>query len=194
MTCSVQASSNYLNEIILEAANDGYNVILRSDFPAKVKKSIQNNDKIILTMKGAVVSEHVNTIYKNTNASDNIIIETNTKDGVKIYINANNITDANIIFNTPNSAPIQIGNKFAREKFLSAISVITFILLLSGYIKSQNQRITKKITVREREIAFYKANMPSINYRAAQQAYAEKPLALLAAEPNTLRHYQNRKT
>ena len=187
------AVDNYLNEVILEGTEDGYNIVLRSDFPIKVKKYIPNSNQLVLTMKGSVSTDHINTIYKNTNAADNIIVENTSKDGLKIYINAKNITNANIILSMPNSAPISVDDRLIRTKILLAACITAFILLLSHYLKSQNRRIAKKITMREREIAFYKANMPSINYKAAQKAYAENPfISALSAEPKTLRQYQNK--
>ena len=193
ITGSVNAAvDNYLNEVVLEGTADGYNIVLRSDFPIKVKKYIPNNNQIVLTMKSACSSKRINTIYKNTNAADNIIVENNSKDVLKVYINAKSIANANIILSMPNSAPISIADKFAKAKILLAVCITAFILLSLYYLKSQNRRIAKKITMREREIAFYKANMPSINFRTAQKAYADYPfIPVNSAEPKTLRQYQN---
>lgn len=193
ITGSVNAAvDNYLNEVVLEGTADGYTIVLRSDFPIKVKKYIPNSNQIVLTMKGAVSTDHINTIYKNTNSADNIIVENTSKDVLKVYINAKNIANANIILSMPNSAPISIADKFARAKILLAVCITAFILLSLYYLKSQNRRIAKKITMREREIAFYKANMPSINFRTAQETYADYPFTPVhSADLKTLRQYQN---
>lgn len=181
------ATSNYLNEVVLEGTETGYNVILRSDVPTKVKKVVQSDDKIVLTLRGITVSDKVNTLYKNTTSANDIIIENLGNDELKVYINAKNVSTAHIEFNTPNSAPIPVGDKFAREKLLCTGTAIVFLCLLVRYMKNQNRRIVKKITMREREIEFYKANLPSINYKMAQKAYATSPLR---TEARTLRQYQ----
>ena len=63
---SARAADNYLNTVILEGAEGGYNVILRSDSLAAVKRIPEGQNKLTLEVKGATASNSLSTIYKNT--------------------------------------------------------------------------------------------------------------------------------
>ena len=104
------ANSNFLNSVVLEKGDDGYNIILRSDNKAKVKKSFKSDDKITLTLNGITTSNDFNTMYKNTSEVNNIVVENTDANTVKIYIQAPDISKANIVFDTPNSAPIVVSD------------------------------------------------------------------------------------
>lgn len=172
---AVIASDNYLNAVVLEGIDNSYNIILRSDLPAKVKKTVKSEDKLVLTLKGVTVSDNVNTLYKNISNANNIIVENSSNGEVKVYINAKGAANANVILNTPNSAPIPVGDKFAREKIIWSVCSIAFLLLMIHSIKSKNRRIVRRMNMRDREIEFYKAAIPSINYKL-QGNYAAAPL------------------
>lgn len=179
------ASENFLNTVILEGTEGGYNVILRSDTKFRVKKTIKSDDSMILTLYGISVADNVNTLYKNTTSANNIIVESVSPDEIKVYVNAENVADANVILNTPNSAPLAIGDRFAREKLLWTGFSIMFLLLMIHYIKSRNRRIIRKMNMRDREIEFYKAAIPSINYKLNRTPIPVNTNA------KTLRQYQN---
>ena len=182
------AAENYLNTVVLEEGENGYNISLRSDLPAKVKKTIISNDKILLTLKGISISNNVNTLYKNTSNANNIIVEPVGNEEMNVYVFAKDIAGANVIFNTPNSAPIPVGDRFAKEKLTWVVFSVALLVLMINSLKSRDRRIVKKLTMREREIAFYKAKIPSINYQMAQKAYAANPIY---NNPRTIRQYQN---
>ena len=181
------ASGNFLNSVILEGTETGYNVVLRSDARAKIKKSIKSRDNMVLTLYGTTVSDDINTLYKNTTDVNSIRVETAAPDEVKIYINAKDIADANVVLNTPNSAPLAVGDRFAKEKMLWAGFSVMILLLMIHSIKSQNRRIVRKMNMRDREIEFYKATIPSINYKVKNK-YSAIPAANNA---RTLRQFQN---
>ena len=183
------AAENYLNSVVLEGVDNSYNVILRSDAPARVKKSLKSDDSMILTLKGVTAADNVNTVYKNTSNVNNIVVANSSNGELKIYINAKNIAGANVLFNTPNSAPIPVGDKFAREKMIWAMCLICFSALMIHNLKAKNRRIVKKINMRDREIEFYKAGMPSINYQV-QRNYVSLPFE---NNPKTIREYQDLK-
>ncbi len=181
------SAENYLNSVVLEGVDNTYNVVLRSDAPAKVKKSVKSADSMELTLKGVSAAGNVNTLYKNTTNANGIIVEKASNGEVKVYINAKNIADANVIFNTPNSAPIQVGDRFAKEKLTWALCLFAFSALMIHHLKSKNRRIVKKLNMRDREIEFYKAGMPSLNYKL-QRNYVSLPFR---SDVKTLREYQN---
>lgn len=162
---SAFGSQNYLNEIVLENGESGYNVILRVDSPVRVKKTIASDNIIILSMKNIVASKNITTLYKNIPNANAIQIENMPDNDIQIKINANSIAGANVILNTPNSAPLPIGDKFAKEKMIWSIFSIAFIMISIYAIKTRDRRIVRKMNMRDREIEFYKATLPSISYR-----------------------------
>lgn len=184
---AVSAAGNFLNSVVLEGTENGYNVVLRSDARVKVKKSIKSNDSMVLTLRGITVADNINTLYKNTTSVNNIIVESAAPDEVKVYINAKDIAKANVILSTPNSAPLAVGDRFAREKMVWTGFSVIFLLLMIHSIKSQNRRIVRKMNMRDREIEFYKATIPSINYKV-KNTYSIIPTANNA---RTLRQFQN---
>ena len=162
---SAFGSQNYLNEIVLENGESGYNVILRVDSPVRVKKTIASDNTIILSMKNIVASKNITTLYKNIPNANAIQIENMPDNDIQIKINANSIAGANVILNTPNSAPLPICDKFAKEKMIWSIFSIAFIMISIYAIKTRDRRIVRKMNMRDREIEFYKATLPSISYR-----------------------------
>ena len=106
------AGENFLNTVVLENNDGAYSIVLRSDEVAKVKKDVEAPDKIVLTLKGISQSPDVNTLYKNTPEVSGLVIQNSGNNEVKIFINAPDISKANIIFETPNSAPILVGEAF----------------------------------------------------------------------------------
>ncbi|MFR1672641.1 MAG: hypothetical protein ACLSWI_06850 [Candidatus Gastranaerophilaceae bacterium] len=178
---TVEAASNFLNSVLLEKNEDGYNIVLRADNTAKVKKSSQSTDKITLTIDGITTSNSFNTMYKDTSDINNIIVENADSNTLKIYIQAPDIAKANIIFDTPNSAPIPVGDTFAREKITWSIISIALMFMVMRSAKNINTGnplydLHQKV-VREREMEMYKnfkaelKHKPSINYTKNNRSY-----------------------
>ena len=158
-------AQNFLNTVVFEQNEGQYNIILRTDTPAKVKRSVQSGDKITLTLKGITSANNINTIYKNVNGVNPLVVETIGDKELKLHIQAPNAASANIIFNTPDSAPIFVGERFGQEKKSWTLTVLT----LAGIILYSTSRRTRKVCqrreLRDREIEFYKAKLPSMNYK-----------------------------
>lgn len=158
-------AQNFLNSVVFDGTDGQYSIILRSDTPAKVKKTVQANDKITLTMKGISPAGNINTVYKNVNSINPMVVENLGNNEIKLHIQGENIAGANIIFNTPDSAPIFVGERFGHEKMSWTLTV----LALAGIILYSTNRKTRKICqrreLRDREIEFYKAKLPSMNYK-----------------------------
>lgn len=159
------AAENFLNSVVFEQNEGQYNIVLRSDTPAKVKKSSQGSDKITLTLKGIKPANNINTIYKNVKGANPLVIENTGENELKLQIQAPNAASANIIFNTPDSAPIFVGERFGHEKMTWTLTVLT----LAGIVLYSTNRRTRKVCqrreLRDREIEFYKAKLPSMNYK-----------------------------
>ncbi len=198
-TTAAHAAGNFLNSVVLEKGDEGFNVILRSDNTAKVKKSSQASDKIVLTLQGITTSSDFNTMYKNTSDINNIIVENTDSDTVKLYIQAPDISKANIVFETPNSAPITAVDNFASEKI--AWSVISLILLLMAMKSAKNINTGNPIydlhqkVLREREMEMYQnfkqelKRMPKMNYNVKNRSYTTN----VARRNETIRTMKNSK-
>lgn len=94
------ASDNVLQAIQVDGVKDSYNVILKSDDVAEVKKTVQAPNKMILNLNGIRASKTINTIYNNTSNVDSVVVEPTGDDSVKILIQADNASNAEVHFDT----------------------------------------------------------------------------------------------
>lgn len=99
-TGKVFASDNVLQAIQIDGAKDSYNIILKSDDVAELKKTIQSPNKMVLNLKGIRASKTINTIYNNTASVDSVVVEPTSDDSVKIFVQADNVNNANVHFDT----------------------------------------------------------------------------------------------
>ena len=109
------ASDNVLQAIEVDGVQDSYNIILRSDDSAELQKTVQAPNKMILTLKGIRASKSINTIYNNTANVDSVVVEPMGGDGVKILIQANNVSHANVQFDTLKT-PLNVLDKPGKGK------------------------------------------------------------------------------
>ena len=94
MTIStVCASDNLLNTVILEGTDGGYNVVLRTDNVASVKKTVNSDNKITLDVKGVTSANSISTLYKNTSQANTVIVENTGNNSVRIQIQAKDISN-----------------------------------------------------------------------------------------------------
>lgn len=94
------SSDNVLQAIQVDGVKDSYNIILKSDDVAEVKKTIQAPNKMVLTLKGIRASKTINTIYNNTSSVDSVVVEPVGDETVKISIQANNVSGAGVHFDS----------------------------------------------------------------------------------------------
>lgn len=191
------ASDNLLNTVILEGTGSGYNVVLRSDGIAAVKRIISSDNKLTLDIKGLTSANNLSTIYKNTSNANSVIVENVGNNEVKIHIQAKDIVKANIIFDTPASAPIVVSDKVSNDAI--AWSALAFVVLCFIFAKSKNikddphEEIAEAIqkNMRDREIAMYKSykkellTIPSIDYKIKNPRVRET-----IRRADTIRHLQ----
>lgn len=96
----VFASDNVLQAIQVNGVKDSYNIILKSDDVAELKKTIQAPNKMVLNLKGIRASKTINTIYNNTSSVDSVVVEPIGDDSLKILIQADNVGNAGVHFDT----------------------------------------------------------------------------------------------
>lgn len=191
------ASDNFLNTVVLEGTESGYNIILRTDEIASVKKIINSDNKITLDVKGVSSSNTISTLYKNTSHANTVIVENSGNNSVKIHINAKDIAHSNIIFDTPASAPVVVSEGVSNNT--AAWSVVAFVLLCFIFAKSRNIKDDSASVIKEaiqkdmrnREIAMYKnykkemLTIPSIDYKIKNPRLQET-----IRRADTIRHLQ----
>ena len=108
---SVYAADNYLNTVVLEGiSGGGYNVLLRSDAIASVKRTVVDNNKIVLNIKGLTASDDISTVYRNTSSANGIVVENVGNNEVAIQVQGKNVSNANIIFDSRATAPIVVSD------------------------------------------------------------------------------------
>lgn len=194
---SAFAGDNYLNTVILEGTDGGYNVILRSDNLASVKKISQGQNKLTLDIKGVSTANNLTTMYRNTSDADSVIVENSGPNSVKVHINAANASNSNIIFDTPASSPVVVSDAISRNTLIW--SIVAFIGLSCIFFMSKNikddphEEIAEAIqkNMRDREIEMYKnyrkelLTIPSIDYKVKNPRVKE---AIRRAD--TIRHLQ----
>ena len=190
----VYASDNYLNSVIVSKTEDNTSIILRADEITKVKKEVVNPDRIIVTLKGITQAPSVDTLYKNISDVNGLIIQNEGNNEVKIYVDAPEISKADIVFETPDSAPITVVNNIGEEKIVWSIISIAILLLVMRSAKNINTKPAKHDIaelIKEREKTLYKnfqkevATVPSINYKL--KGYRKHVL-----KGETIRSYESR--
>lgn len=179
---AANAADNQLETVILEGTEAGYNVILRTDTVGKVKKHVLSKDKITLELKGITSTNTVNTLYRNTSAVNSLIVENNGNDELKIYIAAEDIANAAIIFETPAAPPVYASDNLSTEKLLWAGFVFILLVGITATTKSLKTEPESNVMlsdIKQREMEMYRnfkkelAQMPSINYNVkARTRYA----------------------
>ena len=127
---SAFASENYLNSVVVSKNDGKTSIILRTDEITKVKKEVEAVDKIVVTLKGVTQSPALNTLYKNISDVNGLIIQSENNGELKIYVEAPEISKADVVFETPNSAPITVINKINEEKAVWSIISIALLLLI----------------------------------------------------------------
>ena len=191
---SAFASENYLNSVVVSKNDGKTSIILRTDEITKVKKEVEAVDKIVVTLKGVTQSPALNTLYKNITDVNGLIIQSENNGELKIYVEAPEISKADVVFETPNSAPITVINKINEEKAVWSIISIALLLLIMNSAKKMTKEPEKQnITeiIKEREKTLYKnfqkevATIPSINYKL--KGYRKHVL-----KGETIRAYENR--
>lgn len=94
------ASDNVLQAIQINGNKDTYDIVLKSDDSAELYKTIQAPNKMVLHLKGIRASKSINTIYNNTASVDSVVVEPINNETVKVLIQADNVSNANVTFDT----------------------------------------------------------------------------------------------
>ena len=194
---SAYATDNFLNSVVVDNVDGETSIVLRADEIAKVKREIESPNKIVINLKGIKQSPDINTMYKNTTKVKGLAIQSEKNNELKIYIEAPEIAKANVVFDTPNSAPLTVSSVGSEGKVLWCIISICLLLMVMRSAKNAKPKVVTKPdineVIKEREKALYRnfqkevATMPSMNYRL--KGYSKHVL-----KGETIRSYESRMT
>ncbi len=190
---SAFAADNFLNSVVIDNNDGSLSVVLRSDSPAKVKKDITGQDSVVLTLNGITQSHDITALYKNASDVKGLVIQNTGTDEIKIFIDAPNISKADVIFETPDSAPLPVKTSSSQGKFLWTVVSIMFLFVVMRSAQNTPIAFTGNTDelIKEREKALYKnfqreiKSLPSMNYRL--KSYSKHVL-----KGETIRSYENR--
>jgi hypothetical protein len=160
------AQGNYLNAVVL----DGNNVVLRSDYQAKIKKVSASDDKVTLILKNTEASDNLSTLYKNMSEVNVLTVENGSNGELKIHIQAPGISKADIVFETPDSAPVTVIRNNGLKNVIIAVLVLAFFIIAAKSARAQ-RKFGTAANFKKRELELYKnfkLEKPSINYKVAK--------------------------
>lgn len=163
----VWAGENYLNSVVISNNEGKPSIILRSDDEiTKASKRVEADDKIVITLKNITQSPSISTLYKNGTLVNGLVIQNEGNDELKIYIEAPDISKADIIFEKPDSTPVK-ANTDKSKLIWSVISILLLLLLMRRNVKVDEPNINEIIIDREKALYqnFQKNITPSINYK-----------------------------
>lgn len=120
---NVFASDNVLQAVQINGVDDSYNIILKSDDVAEIRKTVQAPNKMVILLKGIRASKTINTIYNNTASVDSVVVEPTGDDSVKILIQAANVEGAKIHFDSLKTPLGVLGNSGAQAKSKGEITL-----------------------------------------------------------------------
>ena len=154
------ASDNSLNSIIIEGVSpDSYNVVLRTDRVANIKKSVPADGTLLLELKNITTSLNLDTKYINAGNIDNVIVENTSNNGVNIYIQGIDAVGTDVIFDTPAAPPVVVSDGISKKQIGWIAAAFILICAAAGSFRKsaeKDARITYKNDLTEREIKFYK--------------------------------------
>jgi len=171
-TASVFADGNFLHTITLEKNDTGYNVILGSDKMTKVTKKSPESNELILELSGISSSDSVNALYKGTNNIEGLVIETPNRNKLRIHITANDISNSTVIVEPIQGEPAIVGESVPLDKILwvlFVLSLVSVIVKFSKHITEDEEKISIKRDIKNREIQMYKKYRKDISIYPAME-------------------------
>lgn len=95
-------NNNTLNAVTVNTTKAGYQVVLNANDVAKIKRTIDSPNKMILEIKDIKQSQAFTTNYKNAKNVESVVVLPSSRNDLKIIIDAKNIAQSTLAFNTQN--------------------------------------------------------------------------------------------
>lgn len=98
--------ANTLSEVQINAADTGYDIVLKTDNATEMKKVVSSDDKMYIELKNVQASDALNTVYNNVANIENVTIQPVSKEDLKITFKGEGISKSKIYFeNVKTTAP-----------------------------------------------------------------------------------------
>ncbi len=112
------ADENVLQTIQIEPIRDTYNIVLISDKAVDVKKDVEEENEILLSMKGIRPSEMLNTVYNGTANIDSVIVTPKNNNELEIRVKGDNVERSTVTFDSL-TPPVNIQSQAKQEIVLN---------------------------------------------------------------------------
>ena len=125
----------------------------------KVTKKTPENNELILELSGISSAESVNALYKGTNSIDGLVIETPKRNKLRIHVTANDISNSTVIVEPIHGEPAIVGESVPLDKILwvlFVLSLVSVIAKFSKHITEDEEKISIRRDIKNREIQMYK--------------------------------------
>ncbi len=112
------ADENVLQTIQIEPIRDTYNIVLISDKAVDVRKEVEDNGSILLSMKGIRASEMLNTVYNGTADIDSVLVTPKNNNELEIRVKGDNVEHSTVTFDSLTPA-VSLPSKAKQEIVLN---------------------------------------------------------------------------
>ena len=111
------AANTTLNGVEISSSTDrGYDIVLNTDTATNVQKKSVNSDKLVLDLKNTTVSKDADTVYKNADGIENVILKPKAND-LQIEINGKAAGSSKVSLN--NEIPAANPKNYSNTVFIN---------------------------------------------------------------------------
>ena len=199
------SAENSLSEVgIKQSENNNYQVFLKLDKKAQIKKIVDGSDNLTLIVNSTLPSESMEIIYDSEDSLANIIVQKRNDNNTLISLQGQNMANAEIItkeISTGSTKQLDSNENmlsglfFIADKKILGTSLIGILFLLSNVNKTVRQSQYSANTLRNKNLV-QSRNVPSINYKvngsfSSVNAHTTMPKDLVANnKKQTIRQQQ----
>ncbi len=136
------AMANTLSEIQINAENDGYGIVLKTDESTHMKKVINSNDKMSIELKNVDVSDSLNTVYNDVANIDNVTVVPTSKSDIKIVLKGKDIAQSKVYFETIKTIPAELTQKTQSIELNGPVSSYTPVYNPENFVEESEDSQT----------------------------------------------------
>ncbi len=141
---NVFAADNSLSAINIEQnGNNDYNITVKVDKKTNIKKSVKNN-QLILLVNSTLPSDSMEIIYDNASNLKNVIVQKKNKHNTLISIEGDSVENAQVYTQELSTGLLKPVNEnvFTAKALVSSIIGILLLLFLMSASKRRNNKYT----------------------------------------------------
>lgn len=102
------AFANTLSEVEINALDNGYGIVLKTDETTEMKKIVSSDNKMTLQLKDVEVSPDLNTVYNNVADIENVTVVPSGKSDIKIVFKGEGISNSKVAFANPKTQAVAL--------------------------------------------------------------------------------------